>query len=250
MNWPTTRGSHSKSYRDRLLTFAALCLAVLVGIEAVYLALAFVAPASGFEFGQDYRFYRDVGTQWLASGQVYLPRQLAGPYVVELMVDVLYPPIALWLFVPFAFLPAVLWWVIPICLTLYVLRWLHPAPWALVAMLALMTYPASIGAFLFGNTNMWAVAAIAAGIRWGWPAVALVVKPVFLPFALVGVRHRSWWIVGGLGVLLSLPMLPLWLDYVRAMSNMSINSDYSLGSIPLMLVPLCAWRGGRRQPSV
>ena len=45
--------------------------------------------------------------------------QLAGPYDVTLMTDVLYPPSALLLFVPFSILPIVLWWVVPIAITGY-----------------------------------------------------------------------------------------------------------------------------------
>jgi hypothetical protein len=162
------------------------------------------------------------------------------------MVDVLYPPWALFLFVPFAFLPAFVWWAIPITVTLYVLRWLRPAPWAVFAMLVLMLWPAAIGSYLFGNTDIWAVAGVAGGFRWGWPAILLLLKPTFAPFVLAGCRHRSWW-VGGLALMVSsLLLLPLWFDYVRAMTHLGIDPRYSLGSLPLLLVPVIAWAGRAR----
>ena len=55
----------------------------------------------------------DITRNWVDTGEFYLPHQLAGPYQVQTLVDVLYPPIALYLFVPFLVLPAVLWWAIP-----------------------------------------------------------------------------------------------------------------------------------------
>jgi hypothetical protein len=35
---------------------------------------------------------------------------------------------------------------------------------------------------------------------WGWPALAVALKPTLLPFALIGARRRSWWLVAGLGL--------------------------------------------------
>jgi hypothetical protein len=232
-----------------LWAFAALVVGCLVIAEAVYIGSVLIGRPGWWRFGQDFGFYRDVGARWLADGSYYLPRQLGGPYVAVLMADVLYPPSALLLFVPFAVLPAVLWWAVPIGLTLYVLRWLRPASWALCVMLALLLWPRAIGAYLFGNTDIWAVAAICAGLRWGWPAVLLTIKPTFAPLALLGVRRRSWWIVAGLLGVASLLMLPLWLDYLRVMANVSIGWTYSLGSIPLVSVPIVAWMGSSNRTS-
>jgi hypothetical protein len=207
----------------------------------------FVVPMN-WKLFQDYEYYRAVGERFLSDGSFYLPRQLSGPYLVHLMEDVLYPPVALLLFIPFAVLPAVLWWVIPMTITGYVLWKLQPAPWAWCVMLILLAHPRGIGSYLFGNTDIWAVAIIAAGIRWKWPAVLLVFKPIYLPFALIWIRHRSWWIALALVALVSLLMLPLWLDYLASTRNMTINADYSLGSLPLMLVPIVAWIGSPSAP--
>ena len=230
-----------------LWQFAAVVLLAVLVIEIV-LIVVFVVPIN-WKLGQDYVYYRDVGARFVDSGSYYLDRQLHGPYVVALMVDVLYPPVALLLFVPFAYLPWFLWWAIPIAITGYVLWTLRPAPWALCVMLLLMMYPWSIGAYLFGNTEMWVVAVVAASIRWGWPSVLLLIKPPFLPLAIIGMRRRSWWIAAAVIGAISIPMLPLWLDYVNSTLNMSIRSDYALGGIPLVSVPLVAWIGGPNAPA-
>ena len=163
------------------------------------------------------------------------------------MVDVLYPPHALFLFVPLAFVPAITWWVVPIAVIGYaVWRW-RPAPWAWVAMILLLMWPRANAAFLFGNTDMWMAAAVAAGLLWGWPALALTLKPTFLPLAFIGVRTRGWWIALAVLGVVSLAMIPLWIDYLTAMRVANIGLGYSLGSVPLLLVPIVAWLGRRRQ---
>jgi hypothetical protein len=237
---------HDEAAARKLWAFAAAVVGLLLIAETAYL-VAVVIPAN-WELGQDYVFYRDVGSRWLADGSYYLPRQVEGPYVVRLMEDVLYPPSGLFLFVPTAILGPVFYWLVPVAVTLYVIRGLNPAPWTWVVMLVLLCYPRAIGAYLFGNTDIWAVAGIAAGIRWGWPAVLLLIKPTFAPFALVGIRHRSWWVAGILLGLASLPMLPLWFDYLDAARFMRIDAGYSLGSLPLLLIPLVAWSGRRPEP--
>lgn len=197
-------------------------------------------------FGLDYVFYRDVAQRWLETGRLYADYQLAGPYVAQLTGqgsagDNLYPPSALALFVPFVWLPAVLWWTIPIGVTLYVLWSWRPTPLAVCVMLALLAWPRAIGAYLFGNTDMWACAAVAAGLRWGWPALAVTMKPTFVPFALLGIRHRSWWIALGIGLAVVVLTAPAWLDYLTVVRNTSIPTMYSLGSLPLLAIPLVAW---------
>ncbi len=236
----------ARTRRLGLWQFAALLLAIVVAIETV--AIIVVVVPMNWKLFQDYEYYRAVGERFVQDGSYYLPRQLSGPYVVALMQDVLYPPIALWLFVPFTVLPAFVWWAIPVAVTGYVLWTLRPAPWTWCVMLLLVAWPRAIGAYLFGNTDMWAVAAVAAGIRWGWPVVLLAIKPIFAPFALIGIRRRSWWVAAAVLAVVSIPMFPLWLDYVRSTRNMTIDLDYSLGSVPLMFVPIVAWIGSPSAP--
>jgi hypothetical protein len=223
---------------------------VAIGVLAGLLLAEFVIriqtlPEGGVGF--DYRFFVGISQRWLADGSYYLPRQLEGvPYAMLPVQDVMYPPSALFLFVPFAFLPAVLWWAIPIAVTLYVVRWLKPAPWAVCVMLVLLMWPRAIGAYVYANTDIWMAAFVAAGLRWGWPAVMLTLKPTLAPLALIGIRQRSWWVALAVLALVSFPMLPLWLDYLVAVRNIQIALDYSLGSVPLIVMPLVAWLGRDR----
>lgn len=220
-------------------------------VPASLLTVLAVVTAQGIaatgDLGIDFLFYRDVGARFLADGTYYLPHQLAGPYDVALMVDVLYPPSALLLFVPAAVAPWPLWWAIPLAVTAWCIHDWHPAPWGIVAMLLLLCWPRAHAAFLFGNTDMWAMAGVAAGLRFGWPAVLLLLKPTFAPFALAGIRHRSWWLALAGMAAFGLLTLPLWLDYVTAMRNLSAAPDYSLGSLPLLLVPVVASVAQQRQ---
>ena len=54
-------------------------------------------------------------TRWLDTGQLYLPRQLAGPTVV-MDGDPLYPPTILLLLLPFRVIPEPVWWLVPVAI--------------------------------------------------------------------------------------------------------------------------------------
>jgi hypothetical protein len=221
---------------------AAYLRITLLGVALGLLLTSVVVAVStrGHEVGMDFWFYRDIGVRWVADGTYYLPHQLTGqPYALSPMVDVLYPPAALVLFVPFVWLPAVLWWVIPLGIVAYIVWAYRPSPWAWVVIAFLVAWPRTFGAVLFGNTDMWVSAGVAAGLRWGWPAALIVVKPTFLPLALVGVRHRSTWIVGAVLAVVSLPLLS---DYITSMVNLRVDGfAYAAVSLPFALIPLVAW---------
>jgi hypothetical protein len=224
-------------------------LAAILGglVLAEFVVMVRSTPAA--DFGTDFRFFVGVGQRFLEDGSYYLPRQLTGEtYALLPATDVMYPPTALLLFVPTAILGAAFWWGVPVVVTLYVLWWLRPSALAVCAMLVLLAWPRAMGAYLFGSTDIWMAAFVAGGIRWGWPTVLLVLKPTLLPLALLGLRRRSWWIVAGLLAAVSLPMLPLWLDYLTAARNLQIDPTYSLGSLPLLMVPVVGWLGVPRAP--
>lgn len=218
----------------------AAALAALALVEAVILLQIIAAPGS-WSFGMDYEYYRRVGERWLEDGTYYLPRQLAGPYEIRLMEDVLYPPPALLLFVPLSVMPAAAWWIAPLATVGFALRAWRPRVIAWPIIVALLMWPRAMGAIAYGNTDMWIAAAIAAALLWGWAGPLLVLKPVFAPFALIGIRRRGWWIAAGLLVLASIPMLPLWRDYAIAMADLEAGLDYGVGSLPLLLIPVVAW---------
>lgn len=220
--------------RDAVLVVTGVIL-VLAAWEATW-----QGPLVGNSIGGDFHFYQAAARHWLATGSFYLPEQLAGPYSIRLMVDVLYPPVALYLFVPFLWLPGFLWWAIPLGVLAYALwRW-RPALWAWPLLSFAIFWPRTQGALLQGNTDLWVAAGVAAGLLWGGPTVLVVLKPTFAPLALVGLGRR--WVAGWLVLAaMSLPMLPLWGDYVITIQNSGIPWTYSLYNIVLPLAPLVAW---------
>jgi hypothetical protein len=243
----------TRNRMDKHRSQAARILPIVISIVAAgYLASV---PLAYFrerpqDFGVDFQFYRDVAARWLANGSFYWPHQIGGPYAFQVEVDVLYPPNALLLFVPFAFLPAIVWWVIPAAVVGYTTWTWRPGRWAIAAMLVLMCWQKSSVVWITGNTDIWVMAAVAAGLRWGWPAALVFLKPSMAPFALIGIRQRSWWISIALLVGVSLVQLPLWFDYLRAFSNLDgVEPDYSVASIPLMLIPFVVWLEARLRES-
>jgi hypothetical protein len=219
------------------LGLPVLRLAILGSLLGA-IVVELVVLAGMVEIGLDYRFYRDVGARWIAEGTYYLPHQLAGPYDVTLMQDVLYPPAALLLFVPLVFVPAFVWWAVPITVMGVALHRLRPGPAGLAVAMLLFLWPRASAAYLYGNTDMWVAAGVAGGILWGWPAILVALKPTLAPLSLVGIRS-PWWFVGAAVILaVSLPML---VDYITAMRNLRIDVGYSLGSLPLALIPIVFW---------
>lgn len=237
----TTRGS---GFAGRWIKPVCAGLAVVIAVVAAMefvVNVSYVLPPGNSTIGMDFAFYRDIAQRWLETGAYYLPHQLAGPYTATLMVDNLYPPTALLLFAPFLILPAVLWWLIPIAVFGVFLAWCRPGPLAWPLLALVLVAQRTQTAFIFGNTDLWIAAAVAGGIRWGWPAALLVIKPTFLPLALVGVRRREFWIAMAAVAFVSIPMAALWLDYVQALRNVTIDAGYSVGSLPLVLAPVVAW---------
>jgi hypothetical protein len=223
----------------------------LVAAGSLLAMVAFVSATTiGVEgnLGDDHDFYSDVGARWLATGLYYLPYQFE-PHDFLNMGDNLYPPSALPLFIGAAVLPAVVWWAIPVGVLVFAIFSWRPGRWSIAAMLLLLAWPRAHGAFLWGNTDMWMAAGVAAGLRWGWPAIALTLKPSLALFALFGVRRRSFWLAGIAIAAFAAWTLPMWLDYLTVMRNTRLPLDYSLRSIPLLLVPVTAWLASADRPA-
>ena len=199
--------------------------------------------------GSDLRFFQSVAQRWLDTGVYYTEKQLSGPYVVGSNIDNIYPPHTLYLFVPFLFLPAILWWAIPVALIGYVVWWCRPAPWAMPILAALVLYPKTPAVFLYGNSDIWATAFAAAGVRWGWPAVLVSFKPSVGFLGLVGMGNRAWWIGAGVLALASLPLIGLWVDYPRVILNSDADIGRSLSDLPLFSLPILAWLTSTRRGS-
>ena len=219
--------------------------ALLIGLsiaEAIVLHRQ-ITSTPGAYVGMDYDFYRQIGLRWLSDGTYYHAYQLAGPYDIRLMVDVLYPPPALLLFIPLVWLPAVTWWLVPAVVIAYGLyRW-RPSPFVWPLLLLLFMWPRAMGAVFAGNSDMWVAAGVAGALLWGWPAALVALKPTFLPLALLGIRRRGWWIALTVGLASIGVMAPLWADYVKVVGNVHFGWDYSIGSLPLAVLPLVACLG-------
>jgi hypothetical protein len=194
------------------------------------------------QLGVDYALYLARTRSWLAGTGFYLPYQLAGPYDVEMGAS-LYPPVAILLFFPFLLLPAPLWWIVPMALVAYAVARLRPRPWTWPLMAICLAWPTTLAGLVYGNPTMWAAAFVAAGAVWRWPAALVVFKPTLLPFALIGVRSRAFWLVAGLVALASLAFLPMDLDYVSVVLNARGNLVYLLGALPMVVLPVIAWLG-------
>jgi hypothetical protein len=242
------RGRVAQRWRKPL----AVGLSLLgLGLFATILVAALWMEQYKWVAGVDRALYRDAALRWLDDGLWYRAEQVAGPYEI-VMGHILYPPTALVLwFVPAAFLPDALWWAIPLTVTAAVI-WQHrPAPWSWPLMAACLAFPWSAVLVASGNPTIWIAMFIAVGTLWR-PAFALVLlKPSLFPFAFLGMRSRGWWFaVAGIAVL-SLAMLPMWVDYIRVLVNArgSMASIwYSARDVPLLVMPLVAWAASRRHP--
>lgn len=230
---------------------------ICVGLTIVILAVAGYVSVLLYHIidaqsavGADLDYYRFVADRWLHTGVYYTDRQLTGPYQVQTEVDNLYPPLALLLFLPFLVLPSTLWWVIPIALIAYVVWWCRPIVWAWPIVALIILYPKTPGQIIFANTDMWVTAAVAAGVRWGWPAVLVILKPSLIFLAVIGIRSRAWWIAAGVLALFSLPMIGLWLQYPTVMRNSSANWFYSLSNLPFFVLPIVAWITSSRRGDI
>ena len=234
----TTVRWHTGPVLDRLPVWWGAAI-VLMSVSAGVAVYRFVdtPPGSG---GVDFDTYMQATRQYVATGDFYLGRQLAAPYEIT-SGDILYPPISIWLFLPWVFLPAWLWWAIPLIGTAALLLAWRPHPLAWVGIAIILSNPWTRETIYWGNPNMWIMFAIAAGLRWQFPSVFVFVKPTLLPFALVGIRKRSWWLALCVLALLALPFGALWVEYATAIRNSNGGLAYSLPFVPMMLIPVAAW---------
>jgi hypothetical protein len=195
--------------------------------------------------GTDHAFYKRIGETWLATGQFYLPHQLAGPYVEATDVDVMYPPLAIPFFAALHWLPFPLWYAIPLGVVAYaVWRW-HPAAWTWPILALLLAWPRGVSNIIYGNSDIWIMGAIAGGLLLGWPAALVFLKPSLFPLAFLGANRRSFWIAVAVMAVASLFFLDLWRQYATAIHNSDANWYWSLGGLPALLLPVVAWLGRR-----
>jgi hypothetical protein len=237
---PTSGARAQRIWRDALLVTTGLLL-VVAAAEAVFLA-AKAASLAWVPLGVDYQQIMGSTRHWLATGDLYRPDQLAGPFALaDGSGPPMYPPTAFALFVPFTFLPPMVWWAIPALLIGYTVAKHRPARWTWPIMAACLAWPRSLEMILYGQPSIWVAALVAAGTLWGWPAALVVLKPTLAPFALIGIRRRTWWIAAVLLAFVSLPLLPYWIEYVTVARNARTDILWSLRDVPLLAIPLIAW---------
>ena len=240
---PTGRRVVAVRFAMLVVTGVLLTLGVLWSAQ-----LWLIVYSHGSGVGVDLHQYQEHARRWLDTGQLYLPRQLAGPTSV-MDGDPLYPPTILYLLVPFLWLPELVWWLVPLAVLAYALIRFRPRMWTWPLLAAVLAWPRTPALIFYGNPGMWMDAAIAAGLLWAWPSALVLLKPSLGPFALLGIRHRSWWVAVGVVILLSIPFGGLWLDYLSVLRNSGVSITYSVLDLPLAIAPIIAWLG-RRDPSV
>ncbi len=224
-----------------------VALGVLI-VESAWVAgeLVFGFDRQRWGIAGDYVLYRDAAASWLNGKGFYHAYQIAGPYSMwQHPLPIMYPPVALWLLVPFVFLPAALWWAIPLGVVAWSLWRLRPAPWAWVAIVVLALIPSAPQEIIDGNPGIWAWAACSLAVLVGWPGPLILFKPSLAPFAIVGIRRRSWWLVLILGIAASLPFGAMWGEYVTVSRNIIAPWTYLLNDVPLLAIPVVAWLGSQ-----
>lgn len=231
----------------------------LAGVLALYAVMLFVSVYQGAltrgDVAGDFDVYVRIGRLWLDTGQAYYPYQLTGTYTAPSLAD-LYPPLALYLFVPLAAVPPAawwlesLWWAIPLGVTAWVMFFMRPARWSW-PFLVLMTGAnlAFVVGFVWGNTNIWSMAAVALAFRFAPASWVLAFKPSVWPLSLLFARRRSWWLAGGVVILLAMPAAGLWLDWLRALQHYrGPTLTYNLSALPMVLSPVLARIASTRFP--
>ena len=236
----------------RVGRFAAIVLTLLLIVIGAWEAEIITRAArtgNTIAVGYDLNLYLDHAQRWLDGGGFYLPVQVSGsPYQIDVVNGNTYPPVLLYVLVPFALgLPLILWWAIPIGVTAAAMWASRPVWWAWPVLAAVFVYPRTWNLIVMGNPAMWAIAAVVAGVAWGWPAIGAGLKLTFAPLMLVGYGRRGWWPALGIGLLLCLPFGAMWVEYAISLVNVrtSWGPDYLLGEWPIALA-LAAAAASRR----
>ena len=235
-----------------------LSIVIVAILGAIALAEGFLVvrkaiDAPGFGMvGRDFGLYMDATRRWLGGGTFYEAYQLAGPYDLP-WGQIYYPPQALALFVPFTVLGSVPFILIPAGVTTAVIWSYRPrlAAWAAI-LLVLVLHPDAPLIWIAGTPTIWVVMLVALGTRWPWVSAFVWFKPSVFPFALIGIRHRRWWMVSGAFALSAVLLWPLMVQWVTVVLNARGDNSgvlYSLSPTALAdpLIPVIAWLGRRRQ---
>jgi hypothetical protein len=256
--YPTTAGEVSARRRaEPYLRATEVVLTILFGALAVWNVLATARGSLAGFVGWDFGHYVDAARRWVDTGSPYLPSEVAIPFQFGDL-TFLHPPISLILFAPFLVLPAFLFWLVPLAGTVWIIVSWRPERWAWPIMPLQLIWPRFGGAVIVGNTDLWIVFLIAAGLRFGWPILLLAIKPSIAPFAIVemaaliradSVPTRRWREIALAAALLAVIAVPfgnLWFEWFAVVRNSPGDPLYSIASIPWLTVPVVAWIAKRR----
>ena len=230
----------------RVALLSVMGVAILATVGQLFVGFRFLNWGAT-DWGGDLRGYTDATRMWLDGDGFYLPRQLNGPYQTELG-DVLYPPTAIYLFLPFLVFPVLLWWVLPLGLLAFLIWSWRPAPWAVAVILVCIAYPNNAITIFRGAPVMVFAALVGAALRWKFPGALILLKPSILPFALIGIRTRGWWITALVVGVATIPLLGLVPDWLRAVFDSRGYGGllYSARDLPLLVIPVFAYMGRTR----
>jgi hypothetical protein len=223
------------------LAFGLAVVFLLCG--AVLLSVSW--RVNGMHAGEDLVHYLDGVRRWWATGNPYLPNEIARPFDYEVE-TFLHPPVSILFFAPWLVLPPILWWAIPIGITAgLVIAW-RPAPWTWPLLAFGLAQPPLHEALIWGNSNLWLTAALALSLVGGPWAALFLIKPSLGMLAFVGIRRTSWWKTAAVIALLCVPFGLLWLDWAKVILNSPADATYSLRNLPWVLLPVVAWAGRTR----
>jgi hypothetical protein len=239
---------------ENMIRLVAIVAAVGLGVAIVgeIIEIATNVGRLAFPLDGDRVLYATAARSWLGGQGFYHPYQLAGPYDIR-SGDILYPPPMLLVFAPLAALPDAIggffYYVIPLGITAAAVLWLRPAAVGWPAILFCLWWPTTIVVIAGGNPGIWLMAFMALGCLWRPLSVLVFLKPTLAPFGFFGANRRSWWIALAVLALVSLAFLPLWPDYVAASLNARGGGGafYSIGQVPMLLLPLAAWATSTRR---
>lgn len=242
---PWDAGRHA----ERFVRLASMALGAVLLVQLITLVL--VGPRIPGFIGHDYSIYNDAALRWLNGEAFYPDAQRNGPYWIGR--EVLYPPVALVLFAPFTMLPAILWVVIPLGILAWLVVVSKPSPLRWTLILFLLVFPVlwplswAMQLVVSGNPVMWVAAFVGLAFRFPvfGPFALLKPTPLLIPFALVGIRARSWWLGLAAFAGASVLFLPMWVDYSRVLFNARGNLVlYAFESLAVVLIPVVALAGG------
>lgn len=239
--------------RARLIRFALIAVTVailvLVVVELVYGLLG--PPNWRAAVGWDLSVYANLSRKLFSGGGWFPPQELSGPFQLATIQEVLYPPVVAYVFAPFMFLPIGALWIMVAGTMAWLFREWRPALWTWPLMALCLLWPLTLLKGLSGTSTVLITMAVGLGLRYRWPFALILIKPSFLPLALIGIRSRGWWICVGVLVLLTLPYLTETLQYPTVLMNARGSHGgalYSLEDAPMIAIPVLAWLGRRAGP--